>query len=400
MSDNQGRAGFRRLVKRVVEQVAYVENIREEMPLFPQYIHIEPTNACNLNCTHCHHHLRADGKRAITRRFGMMKWEVYTKIIDELAGRHVPVTLDTQGEPTLHPRFLDMVAYAREKGVYTSVITNATRLTEEMALALIDLKLDRIVFSFDSIDKELYESVRVRSRFEPTLLNVLRFIRLNHEAGHPTHVCASMVYQERTRGQAEQYKRFFLSLPVDKVFLNPLLNLAGLSEVGSAEVDEGDPLGRPQSDWPVCRIPWESMTINYDGTVGPCPVDVNVVYGLANVADATLEEIWNNERMKRFRRAHITKDYSLIEEQGKLCGSCNGKFDPEYDLRDYRDYAVNAIERNAIHFAHQLAEEEGGAQVENDNARYHRLLDVIEGLEQGAMIISPTARPSNAGVEA
>ncbi|MCB2198748.1 radical SAM protein [bacterium] len=379
MSENKGKAGFRRIVKRVVDQVAYVENIREEMPLFPQYIHIEPTNACNLNCTHCHHHIRPNGKRAITRRFGMMKWDVYTRIIDELEGRQVPVTLDTQGEPTLHPRFLDMIEYARSKGVYTSVITNGTRLTEEMTRRLIELKLDRLVFSFDGIDKRLYESVRVRSKFEPTFRNVLRFIRMNHEAGHPTHVCMSMVFQEKTRDHADEYKRFFLSLPVDKVFLNPLLNLAGLSEVGEAEVDNSDPQGRPQSDWPICRIPWESMTINWDGTVGPCPVDVNVVYGLANVTESTLEEIWNNDRMKQFRRAHITKDYSLIEEQGKLCGSCNAKFDDEYDLRDYPNYAVDAIERQAIHFAHQLRED--SPEATDDEARYQRLLEVIDNLE-------------------
>lgn len=378
MSSSKEDIKFKKIVGRVINQVIYVENISEIMPLFPQYIHIEPTNACNLRCVHCHHARGSDGRSSINRRFGMMDMDIFRKVIDELAGHDTPVTLDTQGEPTLHPHFLDMVKYAKSKDVHLSVITNAVKLDEGLSRELVRLKLDRIVFSFDSVDEQLYEATRVRAKFKPTLKNVLRFIEINHLAGHPTHVCMSMVYRKKNETFADEYREFFNQLPVDKIFLNPLLNLAGLSPVAD-EIEPNEMEKQPKSDWPICRVPWESMTVNWDGEVGPCPVDVNVVYSIGNARDFTLGELWNNERMRCFRRAHINKEYELIEENGPLCGSCNCKFDKDYDLRDYGNYAVEAIYRNAVQHAHQLIEK---PEIDiTDKQKYENLRMEIARLE-------------------
>lgn len=344
---------FRQMVRRFMAMARVAEAPAATCPEPPMLIQLEPTNACNLRCTHCHHHVGNVPGRDI-RKFGMMKWDVFTTAADQIAEMGCPVTLNVQGEPTLHPRFLDMVEYLRAKDVFTSVITNATRLDEAMARRLIDVRLNRIVFSFDSIEKDVYEAVRVRSRFEPTLRNVLRFIRLNQEAGHPTHICMSMVTQELTFPGAEGYREYFGKLPVDKVFQNTLLNLSGKSGT-AGEIDlEALRKGRPRSEWPICRIPWEVMTVNHDGEICPCPVDVNLRYSLGNIKDETLMSMWNNSRMQAYRMAHITKNYSAIEPVDPLCSECSCLWQEEYDLRDYAKYAVEGIHRQAIQFAPQF----------------------------------------------
>jgi radical SAM protein with 4Fe4S-binding SPASM domain len=368
---------FKRAVARLLDQVQYVNDIAEESPFFPQHIHIEPTNACNLRCVHCHHHITETGRPKIKRPLGMMEMEVFQKVIDEISPLGCSITLDVQGEPTLHPQFEDMVKYAKSMGVFTSVLTNATKLDDELTRFLIGIELDRIVFSFDSIDKELYEKIRVKSKFEPTLSNILHFIRINHEKGHHTHVCMSMVFQEKTRNYAEDYQQFFHHLPVDKVFLNPLLNLCGASGV-SNEVELSGIQRGLRSDWPICRIPWEDLTVNWDGEVCSCPVDVHVVYSIGNVRNTSLQKLWNNERMKQFRRAHLKRDYSLVEENGPLCGSCNCMWQEEYDLRDFREYALQAIYRHAVHFAHQFSDQTPA----DSDQKYQNLLAEIEKLEK------------------
>jgi radical SAM protein with 4Fe4S-binding SPASM domain len=276
-----------------------------------------------------------------------------------------------------------MVAYAKSKSIFTSVLTNATELTDELAQELIDLNLDRIVFSFDAVNKEIYESIRIRSKFESTIRNILNFVKLNHEQGHHTHVCASMVSQERNRQHIEEYRLFFARIPVDKVFVNPLLNLAGTSGV-SEEIDMSELRQGARENWPICRVPWQDLTVNWDGEVSACPVDTEVVYSVGNVKDATLQEMWNNERMRQFRRAHLTKDYSLVEENGPLCGNCNCLWLPEYDLRDYQDYAIETIYREAVQFAHQFVGQAApdGGQEYDDRQKYENLLAELGKVEQ------------------
>ena len=344
---------FKRLVRYYMGQTECIRRLSDEAPLFPQLILIEPTNACNLRCVHCHHHEGPGGRRGLTRSIGVMNVALFRKVIDEIAPLHTAITLNVQGEPTLHPAFVRMVAYAKQRQVHSSVLTNATRLTEGMSRALIDLGLDRIVFSFDAVEESIYESIRIRSKFKPTLSNILRFIRMNHESGHHTHVCMSMVEQQRNRAHAETYERYFNRLPVDKVFRNPLLNLSGASgtcnEIDLAQLRQG-----PRESWPICRVPWECLTVNWDGEVCPCPVDVNVVFSVGNVAESSLQDIWNNERMQTFRRAHLTRRHDLIESNGPLCGSCNCLWDADYDLRRFDEHAVEAIYRSAEQFAHRF----------------------------------------------
>ncbi len=374
-NDLQGSyESLRGVVSRTLQMARYSQAPSDRSPHFPPLIHVEPTNACNLRCVHCHHHV--GNNPSLVRPFGIMKMDVFAKVVEEAAALNCAVTLNVQGEPTLHPRFVDMVAALKDKGIFVSIITNGTRMTEELARALLGLGLDRVVFSFDAIDKDIYEAVRVRSKFEPTLANILRFLRLNEEHGHRTHVCMSMVLQDRTRGQADDYRRYFERLPVDKIFLNEVLNLSGASGV-SDEIDVPALKRQAGGRQPVCRIPWEDLTVNWDGEVCPCPVDVNLVYSVGNVRDTSLLELWNSERMRTFRNAHLTGDFSAIEGNGPLCSGCNSRWSPEYDLRHYPDYAVDAICRAAAHHAPGLvAPRQGAADV-----HYQNLLECIANIE-------------------
>ncbi|NDV26700.1 radical SAM/SPASM domain-containing protein [Desulfovibrio sp. JC010] len=355
MSDKSLVAGFEKVVERFLNQAVYSASPDSESPFFPRLIHIEPTNICNLRCVHCHHHLNENGKPSYKRKQGIMDMDLYRSILDEIAPLGCSVTLDTQGEPLLHPAILEMVRMAKSRGMYTSLITNATKLNAEKAKSLIEMELDRIVFSFDAADKDVYESIRIRSDFNPTLRNILRFMQLNELHEHKTHVCMSMVHQERNWDHVEEYKEYFSKLPVDKIFINPMLNLCG-SAGTSSEIDLAELAPESKEDWPVCRIPWENLTVNWDGLVTACPVDVNVVAPVGDVNKSSLVDIWNCEKMRNFRNAHLNRRYEGIETNGPLCSVCNCKFDSEYDLSRYSKYAVKAIAREALHYAKYLGE--------------------------------------------
>ncbi len=369
------------IVSRYVRQVEYFKEPTDHCPFFPQHVHLEPTNACNLRCIHCHHHRDATGTRSFSRPFGMMDMGLYREVIDQIAPISSSITLDLQGEPLLHPDALEMLSYGKQRGLFTSLLTNATRVTKDLARRLLETGLDRIVFSFDGIDKAVYESVRPGARFEDVFLNILNFVRLNHEQGHRVHICMSIIRQSRTEDHIPAYRDFWASLPVDKVFVSDLLNLSGGSGV-SGEIELSGKEQLPREDWPMCRVPWENIVVNWDGEVTVCPLDYNVVFSAGNVRDALLQDIWNGERFRAFRRGHLARDYSAIEANGPLCGSCNCLWDPEYDMRGFADFATRAICRQAKQFAPQLARDGAGAEGLSGDAKLKRLVQEIDKLQE------------------
>jgi radical SAM protein with 4Fe4S-binding SPASM domain len=333
------------IIRRSIELFAYSRSPGEHCPIFPDHIHIEPTNACNLRCVHCH---QSSPGTHFTKQRGLMDFALYERIIGQLAELSERITLDSHGEPLNHPRIVDMVRLAKEKGLAVSLLTNGTLLSEDKADALIAAGLDRIVFSFEGSSPELHERVRRRSNYWRTMRNILYFMAANCRAGRPVFICMSMVKSSYTADDVAAYNDYFNALPIDTVFVNPLLNLSGGSPLG----DEKSPelLKRDGKIQNVCRMPWMNMAIGWDGMVSPCIIDYNETHIVGDTSKESLLDIWNNLQYQKFRRCHLDSDFAWIEQQGPLCQSCNIPYDldyDEYDLLHMKEYTVQYIRRQA-----------------------------------------------------
>jgi len=360
---------FHQIVSRIIDQIEYAQHLTDEAPFFPKHIHIEPTNSCNLNCIHCI-------QKSMSRKRGLMEWDVYTRIIDEIAPLDCDISLDVQGEPLLHPKIIQMIAYAKEKGCFVSLLTNGTRLSEAISRSLINLNLDRIVISFDAVEKELYEKVRINASFEKTLFNILKFIELNYINKQQTFICMSIILQKATETHIDTYKNYFNSLPINTIFISQLLNMSGGSIIAD-EINLTEKKKRPLSEWPICRIGWENLTINWDGTVCPCPLDYNVFWPLGNIKEIPLYDMWNSKKLKQFRRAQMDHNYLEIERKGTLCSQCSCLWDPEYDMKQYKNFAKQAIVRLSSQYAKSLSVEKNDLAQNESDSKYQTLLNEI-----------------------
>src|SRR4051812_32830939 len=96
----------------------------------PSYVQIEPVGQCNLRCQMCPIQFRTDGPPHGPPAF--MEFGVFTRLIDQFVGvRELP--LQGLGEPMMHPRLFDMVAYAAGKGIRVSTNSNLTLLNDHRA---------------------------------------------------------------------------------------------------------------------------------------------------------------------------------------------------------------------------------------------------------------------------
>ena len=107
-----------------------------ESTAFPKVVLIDTVSFCNLRCSMCVHKL-------MKRKKGVMSWQLFTKIIDEIADvdKGTRVWLVFFGEALIikkrKPGIFEMIAYAKKKGLRDVVLnSNATLLDEQAAAKL------------------------------------------------------------------------------------------------------------------------------------------------------------------------------------------------------------------------------------------------------------------------
>src|SRR6202789_492727 len=143
---------------------------------YPVSISFEPTTSCNLRCPEC-----PSGLRAFTRPTGMLENSFFRQTIDQMSRELLYLIFYFQGEPYLNPSFLDMVAYASAKGIYTATSTNAHYLNDSNAKRTVESGLDRLIISIDGTTQDVYEQYRVGGRLEKVLEGARNIVKWKKE---------------------------------------------------------------------------------------------------------------------------------------------------------------------------------------------------------------------------
>ena len=99
----------------------------ERIPFFGS---LELTFRCNLRCVHCYCNVPVNDAHAVQKE---LKTEEILRILDEVAEAGCFWLLLTGGEALLRKDFLDIYTYAKKKGFITTLFTNGTLLTPEIA---------------------------------------------------------------------------------------------------------------------------------------------------------------------------------------------------------------------------------------------------------------------------
>jgi radical SAM protein with 4Fe4S-binding SPASM domain len=233
-----------------------------------------------------------------------MTFELYKKILDEGAEKGLcSIKLSYRGEPLLHPQVVQMVRYAKERGLLDIYFnTNGMLLTEKLALKLMDSGLDRISISVEGTDPVAFERNRRGARFERILHNVdgVMALRENRGLTHPRIRVQTVLIPGLN---LDEYRKFWI---------------AHCDEV--AAVDYKDARNRNTTlideTW-ACPQLWQRMTIEWDGTIMPCNNDDLKHLSPGNVKEKSITEGWHDAMVHEARALH---------KQGKahLLKSCNG----------------------------------------------------------------------------
>jgi len=245
---------------------------------------------------------------------GFMKLDLYEKIIDEISDYAHDIYLFHRGESLMHPDFFEMVEYAQKKGLMTKLHTNATLLSEEKSYKLLKSELNFLSFSFDGVNKETYEKIRVGADFDETLDNIIRFLQLKKKYAKIKPYTRVQILDipgvELDATEKKKFKERFRSLPLDEIHVIPAHNWAGNIKLNREHM-------RVSSE--ICTFPWYSLTVFWDGTVVPCPQDFMGELELGNAKTDCILNVWNSERMLNLRERMVEGKIMDL----KPCNNCD-----------------------------------------------------------------------------
>ncbi len=144
------------------------------------YLHL--TDACNLHCVYCynvcHRTENIAQQRSDAKKGRQLSDDEIRKVLDAAAEEGVETVVFTGGEPLLRKHIFELAAYAKEKGISPSLLTNGTLIDREKAVCIAD-SFDGVIVSIDS----WVEAEYARLRPGAPLQQVWDGVRYLNEAG-------------------------------------------------------------------------------------------------------------------------------------------------------------------------------------------------------------------------
>lgn len=288
----------------------------------PMSISVEPTTSCNLRCPEC-----PSGLRSFTRPTGMLGADLYKRTIDELHQTLLYLIFYFQGEPYLHPQFLELVQYAAKRNIYTATSTNAHYLTDDNARKTVESGLDRLIISIDGTTQETYEQYRVGGKLAKVLEGTRNIIRWKKALKSRTpHVVFQFLVVQPNQHQIAEVTALARQLDIDDVWFKTAQIYD--YEHGSTLMPTIDKYSRyaPQPDGTYqiknpmadeCWRMWHSCVVTWDGTVVPCCFDKDAHHRLGDLQTQSFANLWRGPAYQQFRQTLLG-----ARSQIEMCRNC------------------------------------------------------------------------------
>ena len=277
---------------------------------FPKVVLIDTISYCNLKCSMCVH-------KEMKRQKGIMSWNLFTKIINEIAkvDKSVRVWMVFFGEALLlkrkKPTIFEMIAYAKSEGLTDVVLnSNANLLDESAAKGLIHSGLDAIYIGIDAFKPDTYAKIRVGGNYEKVFQNTIQLMKLKKLMNsEKPEVFVQFVEMDINQNEKEDFIHFWNQQGA-AVKIRPKVSWAGFIDAPNLVLDR-------EERWP-CYWAIRTMSITDAGKVVTCAVDLDARFIAGDINNQSLKEVWNG-RLKELRQCHLFKQFHALPENCREC---------------------------------------------------------------------------------
>lgn len=309
---------------------ALTRAVLEERMMNPEVL-IEITSRCNFACDYCTSPFKDRPKDD-------MSMELFEHIVEQLPGITArDIRLHVDGEPTMHPRFREMVMSVNRRGMRVALATNGSRLDPSW----LDLNVGMTITV--STTPEEFKTRHKKMDFRRYIDTVTAYAREWGRRDNKQVLMMQFIYgrpdqtaDERAEKDA-MVARFIEEAELHKnatVAVNDaeLFNKSALSQLriikyqivgGGLYPVNGELLVKKPATRGFCNSPWQRLTILCDGRVGFCCVDLS---GQATHTEPG--EIWEKRLVDLWRNnpkvQHVREEFKQGRVSEDICKKCLG----------------------------------------------------------------------------
>jgi len=272
---------------------------------YPLLVDLELASICNLKCPMCYTISDNFKKSVNTKR---MEFDLFKKVIDQIANKTIAVRLSLRGEATLNKDFAKCIKYAKENGIKeVSTLTHGFKLTIPYFKEIVEAGIDWITVSIDGTG-ETYNSIRKPLRFNE-LLEKLRQIKKFKEDNNLKKPVIKVqgIWPAIAKAPQEFYDTF--SPIVDQVAFNPLIDYLWNDKEDKIDYIENF----------TCPQQYQRLVIGADGLVMKCSNDEENKEVIGDANKEKIYDIWHGEKMNKVREIHKKSDATKESDVCKKC---------------------------------------------------------------------------------
>ena len=284
---------------------------------------IEPTTACNLGCPEC-----PSGLKQFTRPTGKLNLDLHRNMLEQV-GKHVfYINYYFQGEPFLHPQFLEIIRDAKKHKIYTATSTNAHFIDRKKANEIIESGLDRLIISIDGLTQETYENYRVHGDLAKVIEATKHLIAAKKEKKSTTpHLIFQFLAVKPNEHEIPAVFSLGSELGIDEVRIktaqlydykngNPLM--PSNEEYSRYRLQADGSYALKHKTGNHCWRMWSGSVLTWDGKVVPCCFDKDAQHVLGSLESSDFKSIWKSPAYRGFRQAVLTGRNEI-----DICKNCS-----------------------------------------------------------------------------
>ena len=307
--------------------------------IYPIYMEISPSGACNHRCVFC-----ALDFMEYQRRY--LDTEILKARLKEMAGLGLKsVMYAGEGEPFLHKDMAEITRYGKSVGIDQAFTTNATLMSPEISKQILDVT-SWIKVSCNAGTPESYEKIhRTKgAHFNRVIDNLEAAVKLRQENGWACTLGMQILLLPETQHEVVGLAKIARDIGLDYLVIKPYSHhpqskCKGYKDIDYSNLEElGEELEaiRTDSFQPILRLntirKWNEKDRPYErclglpfwsyldagGNVWGCSMfleDDRFNYG--NINEQTFQEIWEGEK-----RTEAMKDFLANFDPAKCRINC------------------------------------------------------------------------------
>lgn len=301
-------------------------------PFKIEEITIDVSASCNAQCPFCPRVFMPE-----ERSKGFMTLELYEKILDDAKKNNIKkLRLYSTAEPTMHPKFNQIIDIAKKKGFEISLSTNASLLHKYFDSII---KIDYLQYSIEGWDKESYEKYRYPLKFEKVYQNIKDFYKYALKQSKSPKITTNLLLTTKTN--IKQYVELwgeyigdinihFMYDPV-KYEDEKFKSISFDAEKNYFKLDK-------QTKFFFCSYPFEILTVAFDGKVALCCDDFAAELNIGNLAHSNIKEVYYSKDMNIIRNQFYTQKL-------ELCKECSRFTQPKKEDVDFIQGQIKVLEK-------------------------------------------------------